>query len=343
MGLNFRRTYRIGKNTRINVSKGGGIGFSTGFKGFRISKNRRGLRLTIGRNGVYYTKWFIKDKKKKKKKEKIAKVEETTNIKKTINPETDFERVPTNDEETLYLYLGSATRNYVRGFLIILLLGLIIYSLIEKSLLSYILIGVNVLLLFLYIFFSKTNRYISGLNRTIKLFQKDKYDKAHKVLKNCLLIKPQSKKALLLMIFTTFKLEKYQEVLEHIIEYKNIEKPLEVIYFIEGLANTELGNYKEGIDAIEEVYSEEDDIRYAKYKILGDCYLGLNNIDMAINWYEELPVNDNDMNETLMEYKYALGKALYLKGHKKRAFNYLAKVYDYRVDYKDVKELMSNM
>lgn len=209
--------------------------------------------------------------------------------------------------------------------------------------LSYIFIGINVLLLFIYILFSKINSYISGLNRSIKLFQKDKYDTAYEILKKCLLIKPQSKKASLLMIFTTFKLEKYQEVLAYISEYKKIEKPLEVIYFIEGLANTELGNYKEGIDAIEEVYSEEDDIRYAKYKILGDCYLGLNNIDMAINWYEELPVNSNDMNETLLEYKYALGKALYLKSYKKRAFNFLAKVYDYRVDYKDVKELMNNM
>ena len=41
MGLNVRKTYRIGKNTRINFSKGGGIGFSTGFKGIILSGLRK--------------------------------------------------------------------------------------------------------------------------------------------------------------------------------------------------------------------------------------------------------------------------------------------------------------
>lgn len=68
MGLNFRKTYRIGKNTRINVSKGGGIGFSTGFKGFRISKNRRGLRLTIGEMVFIILNGLSKVKRRKKKK-----------------------------------------------------------------------------------------------------------------------------------------------------------------------------------------------------------------------------------------------------------------------------------
>jgi tetratricopeptide (TPR) repeat protein len=340
MGLNVRKTYRIGKNTRINFSKGGGIGFSTGFKGFRISKNRYGLRLTIGRKGVYYTKWFTK-KKKVKKVKKLGKTNKEEQ--KLIDPEVDFERVPTDDEKALYLYLGSKERNYLLSFLLIVLLLSGIYCFVKPDFLSYLISGVVSLILLYYLFFTKLHRFIFCLNRSIKLFTKNDFDKSYTLLQNCLLIKPQNIKVLILLIFTTFKLEKYEEALSHIDTYKKIEKPLEVMYFIEGFACTELGKYVEGIDAIEEIYSEEDDIKYAKYKLLGDCYLGLNKIDMAINWYEELPVNTNEMNEDLLEYKYALGKALYIKGHKKRAFNYLAKVYDYQVDYKDVKELMYNL
>ncbi|SFA70346.1 DUF4236 domain-containing protein [Clostridium frigidicarnis] len=65
MGLNFRKSIRIGKNTRINLSRKGGIGISTGIKGSRVSMNKQGTRKTIGAKGVYYTEqksWKNKDK-----------------------------------------------------------------------------------------------------------------------------------------------------------------------------------------------------------------------------------------------------------------------------------------
>lgn len=56
MGLSFRKSIKIGKNTRINLSKTGGIGVSTGVKGFRVSTNKRGSRITAGSNGIQYRK-----------------------------------------------------------------------------------------------------------------------------------------------------------------------------------------------------------------------------------------------------------------------------------------------
>ncbi len=348
VGISFRKSFKIGKNTRINLSRGGGIGFSTGFKGFRISKNNYGLRVSLGGKGIYYTKWFTKKKKKRKEKKKIKdrdinKVEQEIEEENVIDPETDFERIPTEDEQALLLYLGSPIRNYILYFLFITLLGLGIYGFIEKTLLSYILIGVNVLLLGLYLFKSKLNYYIFGLNRSISLFEKNRFDKAYMILKKCLAIKPRSNKALILMMFTTFKLEKYQETVNYIDAYKKDYAPLEVMNFMEGVALCELGHYEEAISAIEKVYSEEEDIKYSKYKILGDCYTGLKEYDRAIRWYEELPVKEDEMNDDLLEYKYGLGKALLLSGKKKRAFSYLMEVYDYRADYEDVKELMSQI
>ncbi len=349
MGISFRKSIKVGKNTRINISKKGGIGFSTGFKGFRISKNKMGLRLSLGGNGIYYTKWFSKNKgnnvKKKNKKEK-AKVRKLKNEEvieeDLIDPETDFERIPTEDEKALLLYLGSPVRNYLLYFLLIELVGTAIFALIKQDLLSYLIVGGAFLLNVLYLF-SKLNYFVFGVNRAISLFQKNRFDKAYKILNKCLNYRPKNEKALILMMFTSFKLEKYDVALDCIEKYRKDNEPLEVMHFIEGYASCELGKYKEGIEAIEKVYSEEDDIRYSKYKILGDCYVGLQEYDRAINWYEELPVNQKKMDENIAEYNYALGNALLLKGNKKRAFNYLMKVYDYKPDYKDIKELISKV
>jgi hypothetical protein len=56
MGLSFRKSIKIGKNTRINLSKNGGIGISTGVKGARISVNKQGVRTQVGKNGISYRK-----------------------------------------------------------------------------------------------------------------------------------------------------------------------------------------------------------------------------------------------------------------------------------------------
>lgn len=57
MGLNIRRSIKIGKNTRLNISKSG-VGVSTGVKGARVSVGPRGVRQTVGipGTGIYYTK-----------------------------------------------------------------------------------------------------------------------------------------------------------------------------------------------------------------------------------------------------------------------------------------------
>lgn len=57
MGLRYRKSVSIGKNTRLNLSKSG-IGISSGIKGARMSVGPRGIRQTVGipGTGIYYTK-----------------------------------------------------------------------------------------------------------------------------------------------------------------------------------------------------------------------------------------------------------------------------------------------
>ena len=66
MGLSFRKSIKIGKNTRINFSKTGGIGISTGVKGARVSVNKKGVRTTVSKCGIQYTKSHKFDNAKSK-------------------------------------------------------------------------------------------------------------------------------------------------------------------------------------------------------------------------------------------------------------------------------------
>ena len=40
MGFSLRKSFKVGKNSKVNLSTGGGVGFSTGKKGARVSVNK---------------------------------------------------------------------------------------------------------------------------------------------------------------------------------------------------------------------------------------------------------------------------------------------------------------
>ena len=57
MGFSLRKSFKIGKNSKVNLSTGGGIGFSTGKKGARVSVNKNGI-------GFYGSKGILKFSKR---------------------------------------------------------------------------------------------------------------------------------------------------------------------------------------------------------------------------------------------------------------------------------------
>ncbi|PWX55347.1 DUF4236 domain-containing protein [Clostridium perfringens] len=57
MGFSLRKAFKVGKNSRINVSSSSGIGFSTGRKGARFSINKNGI-------GFYGSKGILKFSKR---------------------------------------------------------------------------------------------------------------------------------------------------------------------------------------------------------------------------------------------------------------------------------------
>lgn len=63
MGITFRKSIKIGKNTRVNLSSKGGIGISTGVKGARVSINKQGAKLYGGKGAVRYQKQLYSNNK----------------------------------------------------------------------------------------------------------------------------------------------------------------------------------------------------------------------------------------------------------------------------------------
>lgn len=58
MGLSWRKSIKLGKNLRLNLSSKSGIGLSFGIKNARASVNTKGVRLSGGKCGLRLTKYF---------------------------------------------------------------------------------------------------------------------------------------------------------------------------------------------------------------------------------------------------------------------------------------------
>ena len=92
MGFNFRKSIKLGKNFRINLSKSG-VGFSAGVKGARVSVGPKGVRKTasIPGTGISYTEqksWnqINKSDQNKGSKESYIPNKSTPTIKKNKKP-----------------------------------------------------------------------------------------------------------------------------------------------------------------------------------------------------------------------------------------------------------------
>lgn len=56
MGFSLRKSFKLGKNSKVNLSSGGGVGFSTGKKGARFSINKNGIGFYGSKGVLRFTK-----------------------------------------------------------------------------------------------------------------------------------------------------------------------------------------------------------------------------------------------------------------------------------------------
>lgn len=154
MGLSFRKSIKIGKNTKINLSKNGGIGVSTGVKHFRISKNNNGTRITASKNGFMYTKTFKND---------LA-----------------SNNLPNDEFRFNYIFQITSMPIMKRAlkFMLLLYIGLVLTFI---SLLIPIIIPIPILI-FIYVLGSKSGRQKLWLSQACYYLKRGNLDKAKKCL-----------------------------------------------------------------------------------------------------------------------------------------------------------------
>ncbi|CAM2078953.1 MAG: DUF4236 domain-containing protein [uncultured Clostridium sp.] len=58
MGFSWRKSIKLGKNLRLNLLSGSGLGLSFGVKNARASVNKNGVRLSGGKGRLRLTKHF---------------------------------------------------------------------------------------------------------------------------------------------------------------------------------------------------------------------------------------------------------------------------------------------
>lgn len=75
MGWNFRKSVRLGKVVRLNLSKRG-VGISAGVKGLRLGVNRKGIYTSSGipGTGLYRRDYLSKTKNCRKAAQKVLMV-----------------------------------------------------------------------------------------------------------------------------------------------------------------------------------------------------------------------------------------------------------------------------
>ena len=96
MGLRFRKSIKVGKNARINLSKSG-VGFSVGTKGARVTKKAGGgtrTTLSVPGTGISY----VKDSKQKSDRNS-----KSSNVNKDINVNNDSPEEPRKRRTWLWI------------------------------------------------------------------------------------------------------------------------------------------------------------------------------------------------------------------------------------------------
>ncbi len=87
MGWNFRKSIKVGKGVRINLSKSG-VGISAGVKGLRVGANKRGVYTSqsIPGTGLYKREYIAKSSEKTRKEPLSTEVETATETITEVTP-----------------------------------------------------------------------------------------------------------------------------------------------------------------------------------------------------------------------------------------------------------------
>lgn len=307
MSLRFRKSIKVGKNTRINLSKSG-VGVSTGVKGARVSVNQKGVRktLSVPGTGISHVS-YSSHKDNNKQGERIT--SEYT------NPKDNMPKA-----------------KYYPRFLVI------VFGLLSLTTLLYGPIPFIIVSIFTGYFYSKfksnENKAYCIYNKSLKKdCNKDKLEMLYEAQS----IDPENiliNNALAIINYNEHQDEQVIDAFERIDLSKIDQINVNLIYsiYLSSLYNTE--NYEKIIEIFAPIMEQDLNIKQA----VALSYKNLGQVKKASEILATGPVRKRTYDEMVLSYKYELGLCYLELGQKQKAITQLKKVYEVDSSFRDIIE-----
>lgn len=305
MSLRFRKSIKVGKNTKINLSKSG-VGVSTGVKGARVSVNQKGVRktLSVPGTGVSHVS-YSSHKKNNTKGETIT--PEYTNPKNNMPKAKYYPRVL-----VISFFLLSLTT---------LLYGPIAF------------IIVNIFTGYFYFKVKSNENKAYGIyNKSLK--QNRNEDKLE-MLYEAQSIDPENilvNNALAIMHYNQHQDQQAIDAFERMDLNKLDQVNTDLIYSIYLSSLYNVTNYKKIIEVFEPLIEKDLNVKQA----VALSYKNLGQVKKASEILATGPVKKRTYDEIVLSYKYELGLCYLELGQKQKAITQLKKVYEVDSSFKDI-------
>ena len=304
-GVRFRKSIKVGKNTRINLSKSG-IGISSGVKGARVSVNSRGTRTTLSVPGTGLSYVTHKSHGSSKRNNEVSQVQYVNSV--VRFPKGKYYSKPIIIADivlSLLLMMASVGIGLV-------FLGFGIYFLVKSE--------------------TDANKAYKFYNKALKT--KDESEKVE-LLKTAKEIDNENTLVNYHLAHTAFENGDSKKTLEYINnmkDYKGIDpNELARIYTI-SLFETE--NYQEVINFLE----DKIDVDLSSKLTVALAYKGLGQVKKASEILSTGPVNKRTYDDVVLMFKYELGLCYLELGEKGKAKRQLQKVYEVDSSFRDIVE-----
>ncbi|MGI6286605.1 tetratricopeptide repeat protein [Neomoorella humiferrea] len=325
MGWRFRKSVRIAKGVRLNLSKRG-VGVSVGGKGFRVGIGPRGAytSTSIPGTGLYAINYFGKQKNRDLPKvmQKASDQSESEGFNFEIPPE-----------------LASNSTSSALGclwFLISVIFFFIWWPLGVVGIISQIVWAAKSLN-------STTGKAKNYFQQGKIALQKGEWQQALDAFLKVLEVKPEVNSL-------------YREIA---LLYRRLDNPEEAIkYFEKYLAHypddavTKLnyavtlgtvGQYQKAIEVLQGLPTEMKQ-ELVVINALASAFLGLNKPELALEILEKGPVRSRKtMNEQMKLFRYLLGLTYKQLGETEKALKQFYKIYAEDTDYEDVRDLLKEL
>lgn len=317
MGWRFRKSIRLGKGVRLNLSKSG-VGMSVGGKGFRVGVNKKGIytSTSIPGTGLYRMDYLHKNKKRKNS-------EASTLLTKASDP------LPTPPE-----LLTGMEKSCLWTIISIILL-------IWQPLL-----GITSLILQGIYHYKKSKtperRALKHFNLGKGAYQKEDYETALKHFLQVVELVPHIQSLDLTIADLYLSLEDLPCAIIYLEKYlENNPQDLSAkIKLANALANTH--EYKKALEILQ---SLPDDLRHELSIInaIAICFIKLNHFDLALKVLEKGPLQKRKMDEDMKLFRYLLGVCYKEMGDKTKAIKQLKRVYAEDISYLDVEKQLKQL